>query len=238
MIFLPIPCPAFSFMGLHWLDALIFFGYVVSILGIGRFYAGKLKSEDDFFLGGRKLGKWFQFFLNFGNMADPSAAPATAASVYKQGMGGIWLLMTTLFTTPYYWFMAVWFRRVRLTTMADLFEDRFGSRFLTTLSALVNIIVGIFYIAFGNIVALKTLEPIMAKPPTAYSQAERQVVADYAEFKHLRELRETAPLDRVSAERYQELKGLYNRGELAPFVSYLKPVPFYVVSSLWSRLSS
>jgi Na+/proline symporter len=219
-------------MGLRPLDALIFFGYIVGILAIGRYYSGRVKGEDDFFLGGRKLGRWLQFFLNFGNMADPSAAPATAASVYKQGIGGIWLLMTTLFTTPYYWFMSVWFRRVRLTTMADLFEDRFGSRFLTTLFAAVNIVVGILYIAFGNIVALKTLEPIMAKPPSAYSEADRRMVADYAEFKQLDRLRETATFDKAKAARYQGLKSLYDRGMLSPFVSYLKPVPFYLASSL------
>ncbi len=219
-------------MGLHWLDASIFLGYVLSILAIGRFFAGKMHSEEDFLLGGRKLGRWFQFFLNFGNMADPSAAPATAASVYKQGIGGIWLLMTTLFTTPYYWFMGVWFRRVRLTTMADLFEDRFGNRFLATLYAWANIIVGILIIAFGNIIALKTLQPIMSKPPEAYVQRERQMVADYEEFKQLRELRATTTLDSIQTGRYQELKGLYNRGKLAPYVSYLKPIPFYIASSV------
>jgi len=232
MTFLLILSTPFLFLGLHWLDAVIIFGYVVCLLAIGRFYAGKMKGEEDFFLGGRKLGRWFQFFLNFGNMADPSAAPATAASVYKEGIGGIWLLMNTLFTTPYYWFMAVWFRRVRLTTIADLFEERFGSRFLTTLYAMVSIIVGILTIALGNIIALKTLEPIMAKPPAAYDQADRRIVADYTEFKQLRELREAAPLDRTKEDRYQDLKGFYNRGKLAPFVSYLKPVPFYMVSSL------
>lgn len=226
-----VPSLAFTLLGLHWLDAAIVFGYVLVILAIGRFYAGKMHNEEDFYLGGRKLGRWLQFFLNFGNMADPSAAPATAASVYKQGIGGIWLLMTTLFTTPYYWFMNVWFRRVRLTTMADLFDDRFGNKFVATLYALVNIIVGLLYIAFGNIIALKTLQPIMVKPPAAYVEDERRMVAEYEDFKHLRELHQTALLDPMQTERYEDLKGLYDRGKLAPYVSYLKPLPFYLASS-------
>jgi Na+/proline symporter len=227
-----IPISALAILGLHWIDTVIVAGYVVGILAIGRYYAGRVHSGDDFFLGGRKLGKWFQFFLNFGNMADPSAAPATAASVYRQGIGGIWLLLITLFTTPYYWFMNVWFRRVRLTTMADLFEDRFGTKFLATLYAVVSVILGVVTIAFGNIIALKTLQPIMAKPPTAYVQSERQMVADYGEFKALRQLRQAEALDSAKVPRYEELKGLYDRGKLLPYVSYLDPMAFYTISSL------
>ena len=81
-----------------------------------------VKGEKDFFLGGRSLGRWLQFFLSFGNMTDPGQATTTASSVYRQGAGGAWLALITLFLTPYYWFMNVWFRRVRLTTMADLMQ--------------------------------------------------------------------------------------------------------------------
>ena len=89
-----------TLFGLHPLDAAILITYVVVLLAIGQYLSRKTKTENDFFLGGRKLGKWFQFFLNFGNMADPSSAPAAASSVYKQGIGGIWLMLIPLFLTP------------------------------------------------------------------------------------------------------------------------------------------
>jgi Na+/proline symporter len=127
--------------------------------------------------------------------------------------------------------MNVWFRRVRLTTMADLFEDRFGRRFLATLYAVVAIITCVFSIAFGNIIALKTLEPIMVKAPAAYTPAEQRAIADYAEFIALRKQRKTTPLEAATARRYEELKAYYDRGKLLPYVSYLKPLPFYVSSS-------
>ena len=121
--------------GLHWIDVTILFGYIVAVLLIGKALSRGVKGEGDFFLGGRSLGRWLQFFLSFGNMTDPGQATTTSSSVYRQGAGGAWLALITLFLTPYYWFMNVWFRRVRLTTMADLFADRFGSRFLATLYA-------------------------------------------------------------------------------------------------------
>ena len=220
-----------TLFGLHWIDSLILIAYVVAILFIGKAHSSGVKGESDFFLGGRSLGKWFQFFLSFGNMTDPGQATTTASSVYRQGAGGAWLALITLFLTPYYWFTNVWFRRVRLTTMADLFEDRFGRRFLATLYAITTILMAIVGIAGGNVVALKTLQPLMTKPVAAYTATEQQMVADYKEFDQLRHERMVHPTT-PSTPRYELLKGFYDRGELQPYVSYLNPVVFYIVSSL------
>jgi len=161
------------FLGLHWIDGLLIIAYIVAVLAIGKFLSHGVKGQGDFFLGGRSLGKWFQFFLSFGSMADPGQATTTSSSVYRQGAGGAWLALITLFLTPYYWFLNVWFRRVRLTTTADLFEDRFGSRFLGSLYAGTTIVIIIVSIAAGNVVALKTLQPLMAKETAAYTPAEQ-----------------------------------------------------------------
>jgi len=218
--------------GLHPLDAAILLAYILILLAIGQYMSRRTKTEDDFFLGGRKLGKWFQFFLNFGNMTDPSTAPAAASSVYRQGIGGIWLLLIPLFLTPYYWFMNIWFRRVRLTTMADLFADRFGCRFLTTLYALFAICMAILSIGFGNIIALKTLQPIMIKAPEACTATDQQMLADYKDYETLHKLREQVMLSPQQEARYEVVKDLYGLGKIHPYASYLEPVPFYVLSSL------
>lgn len=218
--------------GLHWIDSLILIAYIVTVLLIGKAHASNVKGESDFFLGGRSLGKWFQFFLNFGNMTDPGQATTTASSVYRQGAGGAWLALITLFLTPYYWFSYVWFRRVRLTTMADLFQDRFGNRFLATLYAITTILMAVVSIAGGNVVALKTLQPMMVKAEAQYTAVERERVTEYQEFSQLRKDRVAAPLSAERAARYEVLKDTYDRGQLQPYISYLSPVPFYIVSSL------
>jgi SSS family solute:Na+ symporter len=220
-----------TFFGLHWIDASILFAYIIAVLVIGKVLAHGVKGESDFFLGGRSLGKWFQFFLSFGNMTDPGQATTTSSSVYRQGAGGAWLALITLFLTPYYWFSNVWFRRVRLTTMADLFEDRFGRRFLATLYAITTILMAVVGIAGGNVVALKTLQPMMVKAEAIYTPAEKQMVADYHEFTALRKQRLVAALPVESAARYEVLKGYYDHGHLQPYVTYLKPIQFYLVTS-------
>ncbi len=67
-------------LGLHWFDALLIVIYIITILVIGKRFAHRVKNEKDFFLGGRTLGRWFQFFLSFGNMADPGQATTTASA--------------------------------------------------------------------------------------------------------------------------------------------------------------
>jgi Na+/proline symporter len=218
--------------GLHWIDVLILLGYIVAVLAIGKKFSHGVKDEKDFFLGGRSLGRWLQFFLSFGNMTDPGQATTTASSVYRQGAGGAWLALITLFLTPYYWFMNVWFRRVRLTTMADLFEDRFGSRFLATMYAITMLMIAVVgVIAGGNVMALKTLQPLMVKDQAIYTPAERQMVADYHEFAELRTQRQAGALSPAAEARYDVLRDYYNRGVLAPYITYLKPVTFYLVST-------
>ncbi len=44
------------FFGLRPLDTAILFTYIVAVLAIGQYLSRKTKTEDDFFLGGRKLG--------------------------------------------------------------------------------------------------------------------------------------------------------------------------------------
>ncbi|MEO6005094.1 MAG: hypothetical protein ABIZ04_08140 [Opitutus sp.] len=230
------------FFGLHWIDALVIATYIVGVLAIGKLLSHGVKNEKDFFLGGRSLGRWFQFFLSFGSMADPGQATTTSSSVYRQGAGGAWLALITLFLTPYYWFSYVWFRRVRLTTAADLFQDRFGKRFLGSFYAVTTILIIVVSIASGNIVALKTLQPLLVKDTAIYSAAEKEMVANYHEFVELRKARQTVPPTAVAgsaastfadpaATRYDLLKGFYDRGELQPYVTYLRPAAFYLVSS-------
>lgn len=221
-----------TLLGLHPLDAAIVLIYIGVVLAIGKIFSHGVKGQGDFFLGGRSLGKWLQFFLSFGNMTDPSLATTTASSVYRQGAGGGWLSLITLFLTPYFWFSNVWFRRVRLTTMADLFEDRFGRKFLATFYAITTVMMSIVGIAGGNVVALKTLQPLMVKEVAMYSPAERQSVAEYHEFVSLRDQRQLAPLAPAAATRYELLKEAYARGELQPYVTYLRPILFYLISSV------
>jgi len=116
--------------GLHLIDVLIIGGYVVAVLWIGAWVGRRVRSESDFYLAGRKLGKLYQFFLNFGHSTDANQAVGVSREIYRQGLGGMWIQFLVLFLTPFYWFTTSLFRRARLVTIGDMLEERFDSKFL------------------------------------------------------------------------------------------------------------
>jgi solute:Na+ symporter, SSS family len=146
--------------GIHWADIAVIVAYLAIVVAVGML-SSKARNEEGFLLAGRRLGKIFQFFLNFGNASDANGAVSTASVVYQQGISGIWISFQTVFMNPYYWFMATWFRRARLVTSGDLFEDRFGSKALASFYAVFQIGVAIILIAFGNFVGYKVSSTLL-----------------------------------------------------------------------------
>ncbi len=146
--------------GIPWADLAVIVAYLAIVVVVGM-RAAAAKTEEGFFLAGRKLGKFFQFFLNFGNACDANGAVSTASVVYQQGISGIWISFQTVFMNPYYWFMATWFRRARLVTNGDLFEDRFASKALASFYAVYQIGVAVVLIGFGNFVGYKVTSALL-----------------------------------------------------------------------------
>jgi SSS family solute:Na+ symporter len=170
---------------LHIVDIAIVIAYLVAVVYIGKRASAGNNSEEGFFLAGRKLGKLYQFFLNFGNATEPSGAVSTASFVYQQGAPGSWLSFQTVFMNPYFWFMNVWFRRVRLTTVSDLFEDRFASRGLSLFYAMFQILVACVFLGFGNVTAYKIASSLVVKQESQWTTSDRMAVEGYNEMKRL-----------------------------------------------------
>lgn len=218
-----------SFLGLHLADWLVLILYFWAMIWIGRKTASGVHGQNDFFLAGRKLGRLYQFFLNFGNATDASGAVRTSSLVYNQGVGGVWLTFQTLFMTPYLWFLMPWFRRARVTTMADLFTERFGGRSLGVLYAVVGIIINTVVTGGGYLVTYKVLEVFIVKPESAYTQEDARKVAQFQEFSRLNEAYREGRLEPAQAENFQYLKRLHERKEIASYVSYAEPLPVYLI---------
>lgn len=207
---------------LHLIDLLVILGYLVIVIYVGRRAAAATASEEGFFLAGRKLGKLYQFFLNFGNATDANGAVSTASLVYQKGASGVWLSLQTLFMNPYYWFMNPWFRRVRLITVADLFEDRFGSRALARFYAVFQIFATVIVIiGFGNLVGYKVTASLLVKPEVSWTADERASVEGHRELKTLEVARAAAPLAAADEARLGVLREQDKRGELRSYISWI-----------------
>ncbi|WP_438480458.1 sodium:solute symporter family protein [Oleiharenicola lentus] len=219
--------------GLHLLDYAVIAAYFIVVLTLGKIAAKGATTGEGFFLAGRKLGKVSQFFLNFGNSAAASDAVSTASVVYQQGISGIWLGFQMIFLNPYYWFMYPWYRRVRLTTTADIFKDRLGSSGLSVFYATFTIISAVAVtMAFGNLVSYKISSALVTKTETSWSPAERASVEDYRELMTMEGLSKKNELPATERDRLGVLRERQARGELRNFITALEPWSFYLIYTI------
>jgi Na+/proline symporter len=213
----------------HPLDLAVIVAYLVTVVYFGHRASKGAKSEEGFFLAGRKLGRAFQFFLSFGNTTEPQGAVSTASLVFQRGVTGVWFAFQTVFMNPYFWFMNTWFRRVRLVTLADMFEDRLGSRSLSWFYAIFQVGVACALLGFGNFVAYKIASTLVLEPEARWTATDRDSVAGYGEYRRL----ETQAADGALAPelrlRLELLRDRQARGELHSYITALPSLPFYLV---------
>jgi SSS family solute:Na+ symporter len=214
---------------LHPIDVTVVLLYLAAVVWIGRRAAAGTNNEEGFFLAGRKLGKLYQFFLNFGNATEPQGAVSTASFVYQQGAPGAWLSFQTVFMNPYFWFMNVWFRRVRLTTVSDLFEDRYASKKLSLFYAIFQILVACVFLGFGNVTAYKIASSLVVKKEVQWTAEERVSVEGYHQLKSLEKLNTAGTLAPDQKPVLDALRDRNARGELRSYVTVLNDLLFYAV---------
>jgi SSS family solute:Na+ symporter len=217
--------------GLHVLDLGIVILYVAAIIWIGKRVSRRTKNTEDFYIAGRKLGGFYQFFLNFGTSTSADQAVAVARETYRQGIGGMWIQFLVLFLTPFYWFTTLLFRRCRLITIGDFFAERFGSRFLAAAFAVFTLTMAFIGSGVSYMIAGKMVLALTPKPESAYTESERTAVARFREYQQLK-----AELPRgLSPERqarYEELSDRAKRGELLSFASYIDRRIIYIAYAL------
>ena len=214
--------------GLHWLDFSIIIVYLLAMLALGRWASRRTKTEGDFYMAGRKLGKFYQFFLNFGASTNADQAVAVSREVYRQGIGGMWIQYLVLFLTPFYWFTTAFMRRSRLLTLGDFFSERFKSRFLAAAFAVFTLVMAFIGGGVSYMVAGKMIQALTPKPEASYSAAERRSVELFEEYQELKKILD-AGLTPEQRARYEELNDRNKHGELRAFISYTDPMVVYLI---------
>ncbi|MEO6002004.1 MAG: hypothetical protein ABIZ04_17910 [Opitutus sp.] len=217
--------------GIRYVDIAVVVVYLLAVVIIGRLSSKGTKNHDGFFLAGRKLGRVYQIFLNFGSATDSSGAVSVSSLVYQNGISGVWLQFQTVLMNPYYWFMFVWFRRTRLVTTGEIFEDRFGDRKLGRFYAIWQIATAIALIGFGNLLGYKLITSLWVKPEATYTVTERVSVDNYRRWKVLEGENSAAALIGAPKAELQRLRDQAALGQLFSEVSPLRPLVFYCVFS-------
>ncbi len=218
-----------TIFGLHVLDFAIVLVFILIVLGLGWRASRKTKTTEDFYIAGRRLGKFYQFFLNLGTSTNADQAIIVSREVYRQGIGGMWIQYLVLFLTPFYWFTTAFFRRVRLVTIGDFFTERFKSRFLGGAFAVFTLFMAFLGNGVGYMVAAKTMMALTPKPVEKYTVQEKNSVDLFHEYQALRAKAEKEDLLLVEESRLTELGERQKKGELKAFISYTDSVMIYLV---------
>ncbi|MFC1544829.1 sodium:solute symporter [Gemmatimonadota bacterium] len=171
--------------GLTVADMIVIVLYVVVMIGIGYWSMKRIKSQEDFFMGGRGFGKLLQIFAMFGSGTSTDSPVGTARNTFVGGLSGIWTVLNYLFCTPFYWFIGLWYRRYRMITMGDFFEERYQSRSMAGMYAVFGLFFFIVWLSVGFSAASKTILALTPKPVQELTVQEQQELGQFERLKEL-----------------------------------------------------
>jgi Na+/proline symporter len=139
------------FYGLKLIDLAVILAYFVVVTLVGFWASRKVKTDEDFFLGGRRFGKGLLTMHWLCTGTHSEMAVQVAGATARVGLGGIWYQWMWLFSTPFYWLIAPIIRRLRVVTTGDFFRIRYGRsvEMLYTLVGLLYLIQSIALLLRG-----------------------------------------------------------------------------------------
>lgn len=190
--------------GLSTLDLIVIVAYFCVLIFIGFWAMRRIRNQEDYFLGGRRFGKLIQVFAAFGQATSADTGPSVATTTSNNGAAGIWSALMMLFSTPSYWFTAVWYRRMRLLSLGDFFTERYASRWLGAVYAVMASISLVLVLTVGFIAMTKTVLVMTPKADHELTTAEQ---AEYARALRWEEL-ESRDFSYLSDSERTELKEL------------------------------
>ena len=173
--------------GLNLLDILVIVTYFIVMIGIGIWAMRRIKTQEDYFLAGRRFGKFIQTFAAFGQGTSADTAIGVSTTTFSYGAAGMWSSLIYLFATPFYWLVMPWMRRLRLLTLGDFFEERYGSKKLAGIYAIIVSIGLMAILAVGFTAISKTVVALTPKPVSELTVEETTEYQLALELENLRE---------------------------------------------------
>jgi len=193
--------------GLSALDITVIVIYFAVIIGIGVKSMLNIKNQEDFFLGGRKFGKIIQIFATFGQATSADTGPSVGTATFNNGAAGVWANLLMLFSTPLFWFIGPWYRRMRFTTLADFYTERFTSKGLGMIYAIMSSIGLGILLSLGFITIIKTVSVMTPKTVQEFT-FEEKAEYDLAEKMYELEEKDFAVLSVLELEELTHLRQL------------------------------
>lgn len=223
-----------TFWGLTFWDIVVLFIYFAVILFVGIRASLMIKNREDYFMGGRRFGKLIQTFTAYGQATSVENVTATTTMVNTNGASGIWAMLAGgLLNLPVFWMTSIWYRRLRVLSLGDYFEERYGSKRMAAFYAMCQTIFFVMIGAFGLVAMTKTVAAITTKPETELTKSEYVEYSQALERERL-EAADFAMLSSPERERLTELQLKKPRKEF----SYINENMFIWIVALVTLLYS
>ena len=190
--------------GLQWIDIAVILVYFGIVIAIGVWASRRIKNQEDYFLAGRRFGKFIQTFAAFGQGTSADSAVGVTTTTFSNGIAGVWSSLLYLFATPMYWMVMPWMRRLRLITLGDFFEERYGSKLMAGVYAVIGTIGMMTIISVGFAAMTKTVVALTPKTVEQYTVEEN---AEYKQAIILNQL-ESHAYDTLSTQEQHKLEQL------------------------------
>jgi len=190
--------------GLTYLDIIIMLLYFGVIIYIGIRASFNMKNQEDYLLGGRKFGKLTSTFASFGQATSADGPAGVATTTFNNGAAGIWSSLLMLFVTPLFWITAPWLRRLRILTMGDFYLERYGSKKMAAIYALIATIGMMGLLSVGYMAVAKTATAMTPKPANELTVGEQAELQKSISLKEL----EAANLATLTPLQLTQLKEL------------------------------
>jgi solute:Na+ symporter, SSS family len=81
---------------MHWIDLVIFLGYMLLMLGVGYYFMHQNKNQEDFYVGGRKIGSWHIGLSVVATDVGGGFSIGLGGQGFIMGLSGSWMLFTGL----------------------------------------------------------------------------------------------------------------------------------------------
>jgi SSS family solute:Na+ symporter len=162
-------------VALNAIDWTVIVVYLVVVLAIGAAVTSKVTSGDELFLAGRSLGFVAVGLSLFASNISSTTIIGVAGAAYKSGisvahyelMASLILVFMALFTIPV-------FLRVRITTIPEYLEKRFGPfvcKYVSALTIFLSIFVDTAGSVYAGVLVIQILMPGVPFLPTCIALA-------------------------------------------------------------------
>jgi Na+/proline symporter len=187
------------------LDLAVVVTFVVAVIVIGGWPRLKIRNQEQYFLGGRRFGKFTQSFATFGHAVTADGPVGVATTTFHNGIAGVWSSLLMVFSTPLFWFAGVWLRRMQVMTLGDFFFERYGSKRMAAAYAIVATVGMMNVLSAGYVATAMTISALAPKPAASWTNAENREHALAGEL-HQLERRDANSISQAERARLTELR--------------------------------